>query len=47
MKKTTMLVVSTEIRDQAKVAAAIKRQKLNEFVESAILSAVKKVVKET
>lgn len=43
-EKMTMVNLKVSVRDQAKIAAAIQKVKLNEFVESSIIRSVKKVM---
>lgn len=44
-EKTTMLAVKVSVRDQVKIAAAVSRLKLNEFVEKALIAEAKKVLR--
>jgi len=44
-EKTTSLVVSTDLRDQAKIAAAMKRIPLQEFVEKTLRAEIGKTIK--
>lgn len=43
--KKTMLVVPVKLRDSAKVAAAVKRLSLQDFVEQTLETAINKVLK--